>query len=133
MPTIGDAVREIEREKRAAEAATHAGTTTTPDKADKPSPGRGDNIKELRSVVDRVVRLTEQKNGLQDDIKTIIAAAKGAGFNPKTVRILVKREMEDADAKAAREAIEHEVDTLTLALGNFIDTPLGESAVSRAR
>jgi uncharacterized protein (UPF0335 family) len=122
-----DAVRRLEEEKRAQQQQS---TTTKPD--DLPPAPKGSNTKELRSLVDRIVRLEEEKRGLQDDIKTIYASVKDAGFNPKSIRVIVKREMETADQCAARKAVEAEVDNITVALGDFASSPLGGAAVSRA-
>ncbi|HNS45371.1 MAG TPA: DUF2312 domain-containing protein, partial [Alphaproteobacteria bacterium] len=40
--------------------------------------------KRLKSFLDRVERLEEEKKALADDIKDIYAEAKGIGFDPKT-------------------------------------------------
>ncbi|MEI8396281.1 MAG: DUF2312 domain-containing protein [Rhodospirillaceae bacterium] len=53
---------------------------------------------QLRSIVERVERLEEEKKGLQDDIKEIMAEAKGNGFEPKVVRKVIslrKKSKED--------------------------------------
>lgn len=126
MSGMHEAVRKIEEGRRSGPSSTKA----EPPPAD--TPPKGSNIKELRSIVDRIVRLEEEKHGIQTDIKTIYSSAKESGFNVKAVRIIVKREMEDSDQRAAREAVESEVDNLTVALGDFVSSPLGESAISRA-
>ena len=46
-------------------------------------------VDRLRSFVDRIERLEEEKKGLQDDIKDIYAEAKGTGFEPKVLRKLI--------------------------------------------
>lgn len=82
--------------------------------------------KQLREIIDRVVRLENERAGLASDVKVILEGAADIGFGTKALRILIKREMEDDDQTAAREAIEHEVDTLTVAL-----LGLGDERASR--
>ena len=125
MSGMHEAIRKIEEAKRTQ-------STTSPKATEAEPAPKGSNTKELRSLVDRIVRLEEEKRGIGADIKTIYAAVKDTGFNVKAIRIIVRREMEDADQKAAREAVESEVDNITVALGDFVSSPLGESAVSRA-
>ena len=72
--------------------------------------------KQLREIIDRVVRLETERAALASDIKVILEGAADIGFGTKALRIIIKREMEDADQTAAREAVDHEVDTLTIAL-----------------
>ena len=60
----------------------------------------------LRSVIERVERLEEERKALASDIKDIFSEAKSAGFDVKVIRILLRlRKMEPADAE--------EQDTLT--------------------
>lgn len=52
----------------------------------------------LRSFVERVERLEEEKNGILSDIRDVMAEAKSAGFDVKIVRIILKlRKMSNAD------------------------------------
>lgn len=44
----------------------------------------------LRSIVERIERLTEERKALQSDIKDVMAEAKGAGFDPKVIRLLIR-------------------------------------------
>lgn len=43
----------------------------------------------LRSIVDRIERLEEERRAIADNIKDIYAEAKSAGFEPKVVRALI--------------------------------------------
>ncbi len=88
---------------------------------------------QLRSVVDRIVRLEEEKSGLSADIKEIYEEAKSAGWTKKAVRIVVKREMEDSEQRASREAVENEAELMLSALGELASTPLGEAAIGRRK
>ena len=58
-----------------------------PEDSAKPNGG----AQQLRSLVDRIVRLEEEKAGLAADIKEIYEESKSAGWAKKAVRIVVKR------------------------------------------
>jgi len=52
----------------------------------------------LRSLIERVEHLEEEKKGIQGDIKDIYAEAKSAGFDTKIMKTIVKlRKMNAAD------------------------------------
>ena len=52
----------------------------------------------LRSLIERIERLEEEKKALQSDIRDIFAEAKGAGFDVKIMRVVLKlRKMNAAD------------------------------------
>ena len=54
----------------------------------------------LRSFIERIERLEEEKKGLAEDIREIYAEAKGNGFDPKIMRQIIKiRKMEEHDRK----------------------------------
>lgn len=44
----------------------------------------------LRSLVERIERLEEERKALTSDIKDIYLEAKSAGFDPKVLRELIK-------------------------------------------
>lgn len=68
----------------------------------------------LRSFLERIERLVEERDAIQSDIKDIFAEAKGVGYDVKTMRkILQMRRMDSAD-RAEQEAL---LDTYMLALG----------------
>ncbi|HUO98481.1 MAG TPA: DUF2312 domain-containing protein [Rhizomicrobium sp.] len=59
----------------------------------------------LRSFVERVERLEEEKKALSDDIKEVYAEAKGEGFDTKIMRQVVGlRKLDKADFQE-REAM----------------------------
>jgi len=41
---------------------------------------------ELRLLIERAERLEEEKKGISDDIKDVMAEAKGRGYDPKAIR-----------------------------------------------
>ena len=58
----------------------------------------------LRSFIERVERLEEEKAHMMEDIKEIYAEAKGVGFDAKTMRKIVA--LRKMDAEKRREADE---------------------------
>ena len=70
----------------------------------------------LKSLIERVERLEEEKNILLADIKEVFSEAKGLGYDPKIMRkILIIRKM-DIDERLEQEAL---LDTYRTALGIF--------------
>lgn len=68
----------------------------------------------LRSFLERIERLLEERKAIQSDIKDIFIEAKGVGYDVKTMRkILSLRAMDSAD-RAEQEAL---LDTYMVALG----------------
>lgn len=52
----------------------------------------------LRSFIERIERLEEEKAGLTADIREVYAEAKGTGFDSKVMRQIVRlRKMDSAD------------------------------------
>lgn len=52
----------------------------------------------LRSIIERVERLDEERKALSGDIKDIFSEAKSAGFDVKTIKQLIRmRKQEPAD------------------------------------
>jgi len=52
----------------------------------------------LRSIIERIEHLEEEKKDLQSDIRDIFAEAKSAGFDVKAIRSVLKlRKMNAAD------------------------------------
>ncbi len=57
-------------------------------------------VERLRSLVERIERLEEERKALASDIKDIYAEAKSAGFDPKVLRQLIRiRKQEAADVE----------------------------------
>jgi uncharacterized protein (UPF0335 family) len=59
---------------------------------------------QLKAIVDRVVNLEDQKKDLSKDIAEIYLEAKGNGFNPKAIRVIVRTQRQDAKKAAELEA-----------------------------
>lgn len=55
-------------------------------------------VDRLRSIIERVERLEEEKKGLSGDVKDIMQEAKSAGFDVDVVRqIIAERKREPAE------------------------------------
>lgn len=55
-------------------------------------------VDRLRSLIERIERLEEERKAVASDIRDIFAEAKGAGFDNKIIRIIIKeRKMNAAD------------------------------------
>lgn len=61
----------------------------------------------LRSLIERIERLEEEKKGIQGDIRDIFAEAKSAGFDIKAMRTILKlRKMNAADRDEQEVVVE---------------------------
>lgn len=61
----------------------------------------------LRSFIQRIERLEEEKKTLSDDIREVYSEAKSNGFDPKIMRQVVRlRRMESADRQEQEALIE---------------------------
>jgi len=75
----------------------------------------GDNTRnELRSIVERIERLEEEKKTIADDIRDVYAESKGRGYDVKALRKIIAIRKQDANDRAEQEAI---LDTYLQALG----------------
>ncbi|MGA3305008.1 MAG: DUF2312 domain-containing protein [Stellaceae bacterium] len=68
----------------------------------------------LRSFIERIERLEEEKRALGEDIKEVYAEAKSAGFDPPTLRQIVRIRKMDQDDRDEKQAL---LDTYMNALG----------------
>lgn len=58
----------------------------------------GVDINRLQSIIERIERLEEEKKSLNSDIRDIFAEAESAGYDPKTIREVLKlRRKSDAE------------------------------------
>lgn len=74
---------------------------------------------QLKSIVERIERLEEEKKAIADDIKDVYAEAKANGFDTKTLRTVVRLRKQD---RAEREEQEALLDLYLHALGMAPDT-----------
>ena len=68
----------------------------------------------LKSLIERVERLEEEKAALAEDIREVYSEAKGRGFDVKIMRQIVRLRKMDTSDRQEQEAI---LDTYMAALG----------------
>jgi uncharacterized protein (UPF0335 family) len=61
---------------------------------------------QLRSYVDRVERLADEKAQLTADIAEVYAEAKGNGYDVKALKAVVRKRKMDAQERAELESLE---------------------------
>ena len=75
---------------------------------------------QLRSFIERIERLEEEKRTLSADIKDVYAEAKGNGFDTKIIREIIKIRRMDEDDLDEQETL---LDVYKRALGMLPDIP----------
>jgi uncharacterized protein (UPF0335 family) len=60
---------------------------------------------QLKSFIERIERLEEEKAGIAGDIKEIYAEAKGNGFDTKVIRKIISMRKKDYAERQEEEAI----------------------------
>jgi uncharacterized protein (UPF0335 family) len=69
---------------------------------------------QIRSIIERIERMEEEKKTISDDIRDIYAEAKGNGFDVKALRQIVRLRKMDPNDRAEAETI---LETYMHALG----------------
>lgn len=59
----------------------------------------------LRSFVERLERLDEEKREVAEQIKEVFAELKGEGFDATAIRAILRRRKQDPDRIAEQEAV----------------------------
>lgn len=59
----------------------------------------------LKSFIERIERLEEEKRALSEDVKEIYAEAKGVGYDVKIMRKIVAMRRQDANRRKEEETI----------------------------
>jgi uncharacterized protein (UPF0335 family) len=60
---------------------------------------------QLKSIIERIERLEEEKAGIAGDIKDVYAEAKANGFDVKVLRKIIALRKRDHDERSEEEAI----------------------------
>ena len=60
---------------------------------------------QLRSFIERVERLDEEKQTIADDIKEVFAEAKSSGFDVKAMRTIIRLRKKDEAQRQEEDAI----------------------------
>ena len=74
----------------------------------------------LKSFIERIERLEEEKKALAADIKEVYAEAKGSGFDTKIMRQVIRLRRMDKDDLDEQETL---LDVYKRALGMVPDLP----------
>ena len=74
---------------------------------------------QLKSFIERIERLEDEKRALGEDIKEVYAEAKGTGFEPKIMRQLIKIRKMDKEEVDEEESL---LDLYKRALGMLPET-----------
>jgi len=69
---------------------------------------------QLKSIIERIERLEEEKKAISDDIRDVYAESKGNGYDVKALRTIVRMRKEEP---IERQAFETVLETYMQALG----------------
>jgi uncharacterized protein (UPF0335 family) len=81
---------------------------------DKPGDAVDSTQVRLKSFIERIERLEEEKKGIADDVKDVYAEAKGTGFDVKIMRQVIRLRKMAADDRREQEEL---IETYMAALG----------------
>ncbi len=90
----------------------HLQTETTPITREEPATLFAKD--HLKSIIERIERLEEEKKQTSDDIADVYAEAKGNGFDVKALRTIVRLRKQDPNDRQEAETI---LETYMQALG----------------
>jgi uncharacterized protein (UPF0335 family) len=62
-------------------------------------------VERLKSFIERIERLEEERRALSGDIKEVYAEAKGTGFEPKIMRQIIKIRRMDKEEVDEEESL----------------------------
>jgi uncharacterized protein (UPF0335 family) len=60
---------------------------------------------QLKSIIERIERLEEEKKTISDDVRDVYTEAKGNGFDVKALRTIVRMRKQDANERQEQETI----------------------------
>ena len=81
---------------------------------------------QLKSLIERIERLEDEKRALGEDIKEVYAEAKGSGFDTRIMRQIIRLRKRDQDELDEEETL---LDVYKRALGMLPDVaPRAEAA-----
>ncbi|MCI0999186.1 DUF2312 domain-containing protein [Ochrobactrum sp. C6C9] len=127
-PWTAQSAKPAERSKK---AAAKAETPHDPDTGEiRDEAHSGDEITssantiavaQLRAFIERIERLEEEKKTVGEDIKEVYAEAKASGFDPKTMRRIIKlRTMDDTTRHEAETMLQLYMDALGMDGGSIV-------------
>jgi hypothetical protein len=101
-------------------------------KSKRNGPGHNSGGTPEKPYFDRLVAIETHIKQLREDRKEVCIEAKEADIMIGALKHRVKRHLESEEARLARETMEAESERIGRALGEFVNTPLGEAAVAAA-
>jgi uncharacterized protein (UPF0335 family) len=81
---------------------------------DDESPATRFAVDQLKSIIERIERLEEEKKAISEDIKDVYAESKGNGFDVKALRTIIRLRKQDPNERQEEETI---LETYMQALG----------------
>ncbi len=60
---------------------------------------------QLKSVIERIERLEEDKKSVMEDLKSVYAEAKGNGFDTKIIRKIIRLRKQETAQRQEEEAL----------------------------
>jgi uncharacterized protein (UPF0335 family) len=78
------------------------------------SPATRFAVDQLKSIIERIERLEEEKKAISEDIKDVYAESKGNGFDVKALRTIIRMRKQDPNERQEEESI---LETYMSALG----------------
>lgn len=81
---------------------------------------------QLKSIVERIERLEEEKKTITGDIKEVYAEAKGNGFDTKILKMIVRLRKKEANEREEEQSL---LDLYMSALGMISQEIEGEQNV----
>jgi len=78
------------------------------------SPATRFAVDQLKSIIERIERLEEEKKAISEDIKDVYAESKGNGFDVKALRTIIRLRKQDPNERQEEESI---LETYMNALG----------------
>lgn len=96
-----------------AEGATHSSAVVST-RASADAPATRFAKDQLKSIIERIERLEEEKKAIGDDIRDVYAEAKGNGYDVQALRTIIKMRKQDPNERAEQETI---LETYLQALG----------------
>jgi uncharacterized protein (UPF0335 family) len=84
---------------------------------------------QLKSFIERIERLEQEKADIAEGIREIFVEAKNVGFDPKAMRAVLRERKMSAEDRRMQEEL---LDLYRQALGMLDGTPLGDAAMLAA-
>jgi uncharacterized protein (UPF0335 family) len=87
------------------------------------------NNNQLKTIIDRIEKLEEEKAAIAADVKDVLSEAKSNGFDTKIIKKILALRKQDSAKRQEEQAL---LAVYMDALGMLADTPLGKAAMDRA-